>query len=128
MPTVTTTKPINLGQLTTETSDPGLSMRNDGTTRVVAGTIAQDALQTAIDNHTAIDEASNRTTLEQQALAAMQNNRDDIGTNDTYLAIVSPTNAQVAAQVRANTVQNTRQARQINGIIRLVLGKLDATT
>ena len=71
---------------------------------------------------------SDRATLEQQALAAMQNNRDDITANDAYLAIANPTNAQVAAQVRANTIQNTRQARELNGIARLILGKLDGTT
>ncbi len=58
-------------------------------------------------------DAANRATIQQQATTALDNNR-------TYLAIGSPSAAQVAAQVRALTQQN-------NGVIRLVLGKLDGT-
>lgn len=43
-----------------------------------------------------------------------------LGTNRTYLAVPVPTNAQVAAQVRALTQQNVK-------IIRLLLNKLDGT-
>ena len=56
---------------------------------------------------------ANDTTIREQANTALDNNR-------TYLAIASPTNAQVAAQVRGLT-------QQMNGVIRLVLGKLDGT-
>lgn len=55
----------------------------------------------------------NAVTMESQAASALTNNR-------TYLALSSPTNAQVAAQVRALTQQNTQ-------LIRLVTNQLDAT-
>jgi hypothetical protein len=42
-------------------------------------------------------------------------------TNATYLAITSPTNAQNTAQVKALT-------RQVNGLIKLTLSKLDDVT
>lgn len=56
----------------------------------------------------------NKATIEDQAATAL-------GTNATFLAIASPTNAQIAAQVKALTRQN-------NGIIRLILNKLDGTS
>lgn len=55
----------------------------------------------------------NEETLQNQALQALQNNRD-------FLAITTPTNAQVLAQVKALSRQN-------NGIIRQLLGFLDGT-
>ncbi len=67
-------------------------------------------VQAEIDAATA---DTNNTTLRQQAETAITNNID-------YLAIVGPTNAQVVAQVRALT-------RHVDGIIRLVIGKLDST-
>jgi len=56
----------------------------------------------------------NEETLQQQAIQALQNNRD-------FLALPQPpTNAQVLAQIRALSRQN-------NGIIRQLLGFLDGT-
>lgn len=55
----------------------------------------------------------NELKLREQAAAALD-------TNATFLAIASPTNAQNAAQLKAVT-------RQVNGIIRLVLSRLDTT-
>jgi len=55
----------------------------------------------------------NRTTVADQAAAALD-------ANAAYLGTASPTNAQVAAQVKALT-------RQANKLIRLQLGKLDGT-
>ena len=58
-------------------------------------------------------DTANGTTIRSQANTALDNNR-------TYLAVATPTVAQVTAQVRALT-------QQMNGVIRLVLGKLDGT-
>lgn len=56
----------------------------------------------------------NRSSIEQRA-------RDALTTNAAFLAITSPTNTQVVAQVRALT-------RQVNGLARLTLGELDQDT
>lgn len=56
---------------------------------------------------------TNRTTIQDQATAALATNR-------TFLAIVTPTNAQNAAQIKALTRQN-------QGLIRLQLNQLDST-
>lgn len=58
-------------------------------------------------------EQVNESTLKQQASQAWSSNKD-------YLALATPTNAQVAAQVKALT-------RQMNGVIRLVTRRLDGT-
>lgn len=59
------------------------------------------------------DDVANERTLRAAAATALQGNRG-------FLALTSPTNAQVLAQVKALTRQN-------QGIIRLLLGQLDAT-
>lgn len=56
---------------------------------------------------------TNANTLAQKAQQALQ-------TNQTYLGIASPTNAQVAAQVQALT-------KECSALIRLLLGQLDST-
>lgn len=56
----------------------------------------------------------NAATLEGQAAAAMQANRD-------FLALATPTNAQVVAQVRHLT-------RTVQALIRLVLRRTEDTT
>ena len=56
----------------------------------------------------------NQQTLESRAQTALTNNQ-------TFLAISSPTNTQSVAQVQALT-------RQVDGIIRLLLGLLDTIT
>lgn len=62
---------------------------------------------------TADAQANNSVTLRQQAAAALAGNR-------TYVALASPTNAQTTAQVKA-------LSRQVNGVIRLLLGQFDGT-
>lgn len=56
---------------------------------------------------------TNQQTLQQQALTALVNNR-------TYTGLASPSTAQTTAQVKA-------LSQQMNGVIRLALGQLDAT-
>lgn len=56
---------------------------------------------------------TNKATIEQRATAVQT-------ANATYLAIATPSNAQVAAQVRRNTMA-------INGLIKLLLNQLADT-
>ena len=65
------------------------------------------------DHETALQEiaTTNKLTLEERAIKALESNK-------TFLALTSPTNAQVLAQVKALT-------RQVNGVMRLSLNKLD---
>lgn len=56
----------------------------------------------------------NRVTLTERARAALAGNAD-------FLALTSPTNVQTLAQVRALT-------RQMNAVIRLVVGDLSSDT
>lgn len=65
--------------------------------------------QTAIDAAQA--ERANETTIRDKATAALTDNK-------TFLALSSPTNAQVVAQVKALTRQN-------NALIRLLLQRFD---
>jgi hypothetical protein len=58
-------------------------------------------------------DAANERTLRQQGEQAIVDNK-------TFVAITNPTNAQVVAQVKALT-------RQMNGVMRLALGKFDGT-
>ena len=55
--------------------------------------------------------ATNKLTIEERAVKALE-------TNKTFLALSSPTNAQLAAQIKALT-------RQCSGLIRLSLKQLD---
>jgi hypothetical protein len=71
--------------------------------------------QTVVSNPGYTDEATakaNRLTLEKQALTSFQANKD-------FLNVANPNNAAVLAQVKALTRQN-------NGIIRLLLGRLES--
>ncbi len=72
------------------------------------GSSAGEASRTT---YTPDPEQVNGDTIRDQA-------RNALATDRGYLAIATPSNAQVAAQVRALTQQNI-------GIIRLLLGQLD---
>lgn len=91
----------------TQTSDRSLIVSLSGPTELWT---VRNKTQAELD---ADRDQANNTTIRQQANNALADNR-------TYLQIPSPTNVQVIAQVRALT-------QQMNGVIRLILGKLDGT-
>ncbi|NWF28277.1 hypothetical protein HW130_18715 [Streptomyces sp. PKU-EA00015] len=68
-----------------------------------------------------------RETLVSQAVASTNANKDDLRTNNAFLALSSPNNVELMAQVQLLTRQNSRQARALNGLIRLVLNRLEST-
>jgi hypothetical protein len=114
MSTVTTSKAINVRQLSVELGGAIMSATVTSAGAIVTvDSLTAAQLQAAVDAHVAIDEQANATTLRSRADAALANNA-------TFLAIASPTNAQTLAQVKALTRQN-------NALLRLVLGKLDST-
>lgn len=69
----------------------------------------------------------NSDAIQKAAAAALATNRAIVSGADAYLAITSPSAAQVAAQVRGLTQAVRALAQQDNGLIRLVLGLLDGT-
>lgn len=80
------------------------------------------AAETVVAAHA--DEATRLWEAEAAAVANAATIRDRatqaLSTNADFLALASPNNAQNAAQVKALT-------RQVNGLVRLVLGRLDGT-
>lgn len=115
MASVTTGRPINLGQLSNELGGVNLTANTHEGVTVVSTVDSYDqaALEAAVASHVAIDEDANKRTVEDRAQQALTGNA-------AFLASPAPTAAQVAAQVRALT-------RQSNALIRLALGKFDAT-
>ena len=77
--------------------------------------ITYDQNGTVVEDRTVPDDpaVTNRDTIEQQA-------RQALATNRTYVGLANPTAAQTTAEVRA-------LARQMNGVIRLLLNALDGT-
>lgn len=111
--------------------------------RIIDGTlatIAQAETFTAAEAVAVVARANERT-LTNKIDAALTTNSDDIDADNTiiagadaYLAIGSPSNAQIAAQVRALTqavrilAQHDRTTkRQLSALGRLVAGRLDST-
>lgn len=83
---------------------------------LLAGETLADTLPQSLLDSLAATETQrtvSRSTLVSRADTALTGNK-------TYLAIASPTNAQVAAQVKTLTQQNS-------AVIRLLLGRLEAT-
>lgn len=96
---------------------------------LVAGapTVVWTARPWTADELAAQQAEANRTAIEQAAAAAMADNDTIIAGADTYLAIASPTNAQVVAQVRALTQAARMAAQQRRKLIRLQLNDLTGT-
>lgn len=114
--TVTTTRPVNLGQLAAALGGAELTSSTEESATIVTahdGATTKAQLQAAVDAHVAIDERGNRATLEQRAKAAM-------AANTAYLARTSPTTAQTTAQVRVLT-------QECQALIRMALNLLDGT-
>lgn len=117
-PTAHTTKPVDLDQLSSELGGGALTAvtAEDGTTVTSHNpAVTKETLASAIAAHVAPDQtarSANKATIQSRAESALENNR-------TFLAITSPTNAQIVAQVKALTRQN-------NALIRLALGRFDA--
>ncbi len=104
VPIVNTARPADTA---TTTYDRTVALVNSAPTVVWT---ARPKTQAELDAEAA---AVNRTTITTQATAALDANR-------TFLAITSPTNAQVVALVKALTRQN-------NALIRLTLNDLAGT-
>ncbi len=94
----------------TATKTTDRSIQNIGGTWTVVWT-QRDQTADELASTTANTNRATITTAAGNALSA----------NQTYLAIASPSAAQVAAQVRALT-------QQMDGAIRLLINRLDATT
>ena len=71
-------------------------------------------------------EQFNAETLRERAVAALATNATIVSGADDYLALASPSQAQVVAQVRALTQAARAAALQRNGIIRLTLQAFDS--
>lgn len=81
--------------------------------------------QAALDK--AAGERTNESTIRDRAGQAIATNTTDIATNDNFLTITNPTTAQILAQVRELTRHDSRRAKQVNALIRLVLNRFDGT-
>ena len=89
---------------------PGLAEDDRATAEPIVAAHSATALAAEAESESA---AANGATIRDRAAQALSTNAD-------FLALSSPTNAQNAAQVKALT-------RQMNGLIRLALGRLDGT-
>lgn len=89
-----------------------------GDTATIEANVPAAELQAAVDAAPADTSADNAITLRDRAEQAL-------ATNAAFIVAAKP--ATAAAQASAAYDASVRHARQINGVIRLLLGKLDAT-
>lgn len=112
---VTTSARLNVDRLRTEVGADLWTRGADPTTtgsKVVTSTATDAVLSAAITAHVFVDFDSNRSDLLSRFDAALS-------ANVTFLALASPTNAQVVAQVQ-------RLTRECSGLLRL--GRADLLT
>ena len=116
MSTVTTQKRIDLKALDSQLGDVGVTVYGNADStdsKEIVADVPLATLQSAVDAHQFIDRTANRAAIEQRAA-------DALAANLTYIDRASPTAAQSTAQVRA-------LSQQMNGVIRLLLNRLDGT-
>lgn len=70
---------------------------------------------------------ANADAIQKAAASALATNRAIVSGADTYLAVTSPSAAQVAAQTRSLTQAAKALSQQNTALIRMVLGLLDGT-
>ena len=126
MAEVTTTKLINLAQLTTEMGGIGLSAHtSDGTTTVHTEDVDQATLQAAIDAHVAIDVAANQRTVEEQLAHDMDAMASSKAALDTLIA--KPNNTLTAADTKVIARELRTMTNVINRLCRTALSDYDST-
>lgn len=119
---VTTTQRINRSDLAAQFPNgqaltiTGAALESTGSKTITADGLDDATLTQKLNAAAAlfVDLDANRASLQAKALAAIQ-------TNQTFLALQAPT----AAQVRDQTIALTRE---INGVIKLLLGQFDDLT
>lgn len=123
--TGTTTQQVNTGQLCDLLGVTSITVAGTATDpqRTIEADVAQATMDTVLTGYTynpnyvlanATPDVQNAATLRQRAINALT-------TNQNYLAITTPTNAQAVAQVAVLT-------KECSGIIRLLLNQLDTTS
>lgn len=108
MSTTTTNRHIDIGALPFPAS-----ARWDDINLTVTADVPKATLEAAVASAPLDTRDTNEATIRQQAVAAL-------AANKAFVAQATPTAPQLAAQVKA-------LSRQQNQVIRLLLGRLDAT-
>jgi hypothetical protein len=117
-------QPIDLDTFTdlTPVAVVGMTWTDDGTLAVEFAADLDIATQDSVRRRMCSRNA-NEEELRRRAETALENNRADIAANEEWLAA----NPTASAFQKAAAQQSTRQARQLNAIIRMMLGFLDGT-
>lgn len=130
MAQTTTSKPINLYQLGQEMGNAALRMvgvGNSANPKTVSSTVAQDALDGAVNAHVANFSIVAPADVSAVNLATIQQRlQQALAANATFLASAKPGTA--AAQASVAYDQTVRLTKECNALIRLALGQLDTIT
>ena len=116
---VTTTKSINVNQLSLELNTGIITEKRGITSIVRAETLTDLELQTAIDAHNAIDEQSNSNNIQTR----LKNDLDSIQTSiEALTAIINKTNDSITAKDTKDIAREVRSVNQIcKRLIRMVI-------